>query len=477
MAARTVSNTGGNWNTTATWVGGAVPIAGDDVNFTATSGPLTVNVSTANLIGINFTNYVGTIIFNNPINTTGTINLGTGGYIQAGPSGLALVNTNNITSNGVIWSRTLTFQAATFTTILNDALNVTGAILSTGGFIHTINGFSLYVGGNLSMASNGILGTTNLIFNGTGTWSNTGAIAGIKNNVTINTTGTLTIGANIYYNTGILTYITGNVDTGTNNSTLNIATTATLNTNGMIWNNIIVTPGTFTLTGNLSCKNFTAGGGGVTFNSSGGNIYILGNLLHNGGGAMIGTASINLIGTGTWIDTAANDIRNNLIINTPGTITMVGNIYYNTGTLTYINGSVITKNSRLTISIATTLVNCHKINFDRILITSGIIITMNEFFSGSPNLKTTISSTVATTNYTIRFQDGFEKISKFVNINNCTLSNPLQLLVTTNSPRSSTNKGIRYINQSPNGIAKNKPSVNVPMAYGVGGLLSDPNMK
>lgn len=83
MPLRTVSNTGGNWNATTTWVGGVVPLAGDTVNFTATSGNLTVNVTTANLAGIDFTNYVGTITFTAAITSGGTINLGTGGYTQA----------------------------------------------------------------------------------------------------------------------------------------------------------------------------------------------------------------------------------------------------------------------------------------------------------------------------------------------------------------------------------------------------------
>jgi hypothetical protein len=96
---------------------------------------------------------------------------------------------------------------------------------------------------------------------------------------------------------------------------------------------------------------------------------------------------------------------------------------------------------------------------------------MNEFFSGSPSLVTNIVSNG--TNYTIAFQDGFEKIAKFVDISSCTLSKPLQLLVLTKSKRNSTNSGIRYINQSPNGIAKGNPSVNLT-TFGAGGLLADP---
>ena len=65
MAVRTVSILGGNWNAVTTWVGGVVPSATlDTVDFTALSGNLIVNVAST-CIGIDFTNYVGTITINN----------------------------------------------------------------------------------------------------------------------------------------------------------------------------------------------------------------------------------------------------------------------------------------------------------------------------------------------------------------------------------------------------------------------------
>jgi hypothetical protein len=124
MPLRTVSNTGGNWNATSTWVGGVVPIAGDTVDFTATSGNLTVNTNTANLAGIDFTNYINTIYINSIIYVSGAINLGTGGYTQLGTNGLTIINTSTITSNGTVWSRTLTFSNATSTTTLSSFVNV-----------------------------------------------------------------------------------------------------------------------------------------------------------------------------------------------------------------------------------------------------------------------------------------------------------------------------------------------------------------
>ena len=719
MALRTVSNTGGNWNVVGAWVGGVVPIAGDTVAFTATSGPLVVNVSTAILAGINFTNYVNTITFNQPINTNGTINLNTGGYTQAGASGLIISGTATI-SGSATWSRILTFTGTTYTITLGSTINVTGQVTfsqtgtlsfsvgvntfnPTGNILvahgittlpnnlniinlsiipstttqPTLNTNTINISGNLTLNSNTggmfVGGTTSLILTGTGTWSHSGTAMQLRNNLTINTTGILTVSGNVYYNTGTLTYIPNTGSVVTTGSTLNVNLNTTLNTNTLNWNNVVFFPavsstititltsnfnvlgtlshvqntgfiiinglfninvsgnlstgaivsgtsthvlngtgtistgnffrtsltintaGTITISGafyfstgtlthvtgnvifsntilwitlsatlntsnltwptvyinsgtatltllsNLVTDNFTANqgvitwvtggnslivnndmivgsdqypsGGGTTtltipnelnvrnltlnttaFNSSSGiypttvngsAIYVTGNLrvgnysyLTN---PITGTSNIILIGTGTFSSSFNGfvyaTLSNNLIINTGGTITFSGSILYSTGTLTYLSGKVITKNSILYLQSATTLINCHRINFDRVVIASGVTITMNEFFSGSPGLKTTMSPST-TTNYTIAFRDGFEKISKFVNISGCTLAKPQQLLVITNSKRSSTNtRGIRYINQSPNGIPKGKPSISSPMTFGAGGLLSDPNMR
>ena len=608
MAVKTVSNTGGNWNATAAWVGGVVPLLGDTVDFTATSGNLVVNVTTTTLSGINFTNYLGIITFNANIVVNISVNLGTGGYTQAGSGafGLSISISTTITSNGVVWNNLLTFFGNTQTYTLADNLTVTGNIVMSGTSSSTFTGNTLYIGGNLTVTTNvAIFGPTEFVFNGTGTWSHT-TNGLMRGNVTINTTGTLTIGTNIYLRQGILTYTNGTVITI--GSTLNITNALTVNTgtstidmpNGINWNNVAITGGAQTLTSNLNCLNFTmAGATNVTINNSGGNIYISGNLSHNTANILSGTASINLIGTGTWSHISTGSINNNLNINTSGTLTIGTNVYYSTGTITYIQGDINTSGSTLNIALATTLntsgitwnnvsltsgtqtllsdlnvlnfivngnnnpvlnlnkinvignlqvdgtnavsgtaeiillgdgtwsnssnaelrnnltintagtiklgtnvyygigtikylsgkintknstfnvvanttlINCHKINLNNVRINGGSTITMNEFFSGSPSLVTNIISSSSTANYTIIFQDGFEKIAKFVNISSCTLSKPMQLLVLTKSKINSRNTGIRYINQSPNGIAKGEPSVN-QTTFGAGGLLPDP---
>ncbi len=466
MAVITVSNTGGNWNATTTWVGGVVPSPTlDTVAFTATSGNLNVNVAST-CIGIDFTNYVNTITFTALLTINGPVNLGTGGYTQAGASGIQVGVTSTLTSGGVTWSRLWTFAGGgTFT--LADNWNFTGTLnfSNTGGLV--INGNTINTSNLTSTTLQTVSGTTNIVFNATGTWSNTSTGA-VRNNITINTTGTLTVSGNVYYNTGTLTHIAGVVDT--TGSTLNIALATTFNTSGMTWNNVTITSGIQTLTSDLNCQNLT--NSSVTINGLF-NINVSGNLTANGI-TLIGTATIVLMGTGTWTATnGSNTFRIPVIINTNGIITLPNSLYHESS-LTYIKGTVKSNNTTITFGggTTTTLVNLHKLIFKNVIIGANTTITMNEFFSGSPSLVTNITST-STSNYTISFQDGFEKISKFVNISNCTLSKPLQLLVLTKTKRSSTNTGIRYINQSPNGIAKGEPSVN-QTTFGAGGLLPDP---
>jgi hypothetical protein len=101
MATRTVSAAGGNFGVTTTWVGGVVPVANDDIVANATSGNLTLNVtSTPNLTGANFTGYTRTLALgNNQMNLTSgstvtlsstmtVTNASTGGRFQfANPGG------------------------------------------------------------------------------------------------------------------------------------------------------------------------------------------------------------------------------------------------------------------------------------------------------------------------------------------------------------------------------------------------------
>ena len=186
-----------------------------------------------------------------------------------------------------------------------------------------------------------------------------------------------------------------------------------------------------------------------------------------------GTTNIKITG-GTITGISTTQLRNNLEIAGDVTISDSAEFRYNTGTLTYTSGKVTTTGSTLLIALATTLINMDKIAWNIVLAPAGTILTMNKFFSGSPKQKTTIQSSTSGTAYTITFQDTFEKTAKFVKVSDCSLTRKGQLLMLTSNSDKGGNSGIRYINQSPNGIAKNAPSIVNTMTSPAFGLVADP---
>jgi hypothetical protein len=476
MAIRTISNAGGNFNDTGTWVEGIVPVAGDDVVATATSGNLTVNVASGGvgLLSFNMTSYTGLLTMDNTLTISGNMTLVATMNI-AGSSNIICNATATLTSGGkVLPGLSLAGTARTYT--LADNFQV-GAFINTASTTSvTLNGNTLSVSGNMTI-SRTFAGTTNIVYNTstTQTINITGVGTCSLPTQTFNATGTITI-SGYGASGGTLTYTAGTVVT--TGSTLAISLATTLNTNGIVWNNITFTGlnQTMTLLSDLYANGTVTLQGTNTQIINGSTIFCNSNLTVNGI-AQSGTTAIVLTGTGTWSSAFTSRVlRNNLTINTSGTITISGTINYNTGTLTYTTGKVITTGSTLAISLASTLINMDKIAWNIVTVTAGVTLTMNKFFSGSPNQKTTIQSATSGTAYTITFQDTFEKIAKFVKVSDCSLTRRGQLLMLTpNSNKGGNgNLGIRYINQSPNGIAKNSPTVADPITYPAAGLVADP---
>ncbi len=128
---------------------------------------------------------------------------------------------------------------------------------------------------------------------------------------------------------------------------LRFGATLTVTSNGTIYtgNIQVATPITITLADNLSCSgtfDFTASSGAITLN---GNILnIAGSLLYSSPTITSGTTTIIFNGTGTWSHTSTGYIRNNVTINTAGTLTLGAQIRWhgNSTALTYISGTVIT---------------------------------------------------------------------------------------------------------------------------------------
>ena len=473
MANRYFLNIGANWGDTANWsdtsggTGGfSVPTNADDVFFDANSGNCTVNASNRVAKTLDFTGYTNTITMTFGITVSGSVTL-VAAMTIAGASGLTINATGTFTSNGKTWPNALTFSA-TNTLTLADDLSV-GGLLTTSGGTTTVNGtFNINASGGITISANLVqgIGTTTLNLTG-GTWSGGGVVR-----INTNLNGNVIISGTVWFDTRTLTHLSGNITTS--GSILRSLANVTYNTGSVVWNNITFDNLTYTLLSDLNINGNIGTLGTVTFNgtfninSSG--TFNIGNTIQQG----TGVTTLNLLG-GTWSTTSANGIlRLNTNIN--GNITISGNVYYNTGTLTNLSGKTNANTATLNIAASSTFINCDKINFKTITITAATTQTFNRFFSGSALVPTRIQSGTAGTNYTITFQDRFEKITKFTKISNCTVTNRGQLLCITDKSNKGGNVGVRYINQMPNGLPKNNPSTTNPLGYATSTyLLSDPN--
>lgn len=577
MAVYTVANGGGNINAGATYVGGIAPSSTDTIDFTATSGQLTVN-TIFTIAGIDFTNYVNTLTMSAVLSVNGNVTL-VAGMTITGASGLTVSTTATLTSNGKTWPNNLTFSGTSQTYTLADNWTVNGTFsvgnsivngniinlvgnlsvtasmtsrgttvmnfagtstwtgnvylrnsitvngnltLSSGGVglrdnvsftyvsgtfnattcpftvndnvtfnnvssitfyrvdfgsttqtttlnsdlyvsfqvtisnaVNTINGNNIYLSGSLSMGHI-CQGTTQINLIGTGTWSGAGVV---RNNLTINTAGTITVSGIVYYNTGTLTYTSGTVVT--TDSVLAITSSCTLNTGVMNWNNITTsaTNPSVTLLSDLNISgNLTTSASSQSFNGLF-NINVSKNLTI-GGTSTLGTAQLNLIGIGTWSAGLGTTMALNTTIKSSANIILGSLITYNTGTLTIEKQAIITTrtNSSLTISNTCTLTNIDKCKFKNVTVTAGVTLTMNKFFSGSPEIKTVVRSS-ATSNYTITFTDRVPKKAYFVNVKNCTVTQTTtknQLNIIGRDSNAGFNTGIIFGEAGLNGFPLNQ---------------------
>ena len=147
-------------------------------------------------------------------------------------SGIAgtFLNSLNFSSGTIDWSGNTTYlpfsilwQVGAIVTLLSDIY-----IGSSGYQIVTISGtYDIYINGSCTGSING----NNIYLTGTGTWT------GVMNcNIIINTLGTITITSSITLSSNkSINYISGTVIT---TGTTLIITTCTLNTNGILWENI-----------------------------------------------------------------------------------------------------------------------------------------------------------------------------------------------------------------------------------------------
>lgn len=211
-------------------------------------------------------------------------------------------------------------------------------------------------------------------------------------NITINTPNTFTITDQIRLgNNSSITYVNNIGTIVTTGSYLIFAGTGiVINTSGMTWGNVStgISGPNVTLTSNLNLSGtFLVGVISV----------INGFSIRTGGltvsAVLSGTSTFEFVGTGTWSHTTTNSLATNVTINTPGTLTISGNVYFGTGILSYISGTVVTTGSTLNITSSCTF-NTNTMNWNVINVNSTLacILTLGS------NINTDTLSLAATSN-------------------------------------------------------------------------------
>lgn len=185
-ATRTISDAGGNWNSTGTWVEGAVPTTGDAVVATATSGNLAINVDTATIGSFDLTNYTHTLSGStNYIYCSGNVTL-PNGFTNSLTKAIRITGTSTLTvgssqsiyildvwgsSANVSLGADTTFgaecyiQGGTFNTnnhtittpVIGDEASALAKTLNLGSSTINVTGNSpgvAFTGGNLTVSSN-----------------------------------------------------------------------------------------------------------------------------------------------------------------------------------------------------------------------------------------------------------------------------------------------------------------------------------
>lgn len=488
-------NSTSNWSATDGGGSGAsVPTLSDDAIFNNNSGSGSVDFNVAfSCLTLTTTGFTGTFTNSSTINIYGNITLGSGmTNNHTGQFNIAAACTIN--TNGIKIYALRNNSAVTLTLASDvEVITTTGALSGT----FTINNasFTLYTA-SVTAVSFVIIGTANIVFRTNGTWA--GTIT--SNPVTIESGTTTTINSSATLSTVVFN---NNGTLVTDGSTFNIVGGCTINgLNTTILNNLTITAnGTSTLTFGSDITIFGSYtlsiGTNNTVTITGGNIFTYRDVtlsITANGSSILGMAAgyaLYFLGYGTinWgCGVGASYIKGAMIFNTTGkyylvTRTNSSGSRYDGGTINLISGTVDASKfdfiSRT--QVTTTFLNLNKIQFRSVVLTAGGTYNMNTFFSGSANVKTTVSSS-ASTNYIITFIDGFEKIAKFVKVSNCTLSQKNRLLIITDHANANTgnntNVGVRYINQAPNGIPRGKPSANLQACFGIDdGFCAEPLSK
>jgi cytoskeletal protein CcmA (bactofilin family) len=383
-----------NWSSTSGGANNAsVPTSVDDVTFNgagANGNTASTISATITILSLTITSgYTNTLTHNANLTVAGNVTLSTA-YTIAGTATLIVSTTSTITSGGKTWPNNLTISSALTTTISGN-LSVTGLLTISGrnAVINAAASETITVAGGLTVTnalSSAITGTIKIQLTG-GTW--TSNISSNTLNISqLSLAGNITLASIASFGTGTLVYTSGTITTtGSTLYLCNSTSLATLNTNGITWNNVTFVPGnttTITLTSDLNINGLLSTTlFGVTINKTASEkITVAGGITIST--QLTGTADIYLTG-GTWSGSASIALGNNLYIN--GNVTVSGGVRYGTGTMTYQSGTVTTTGSTLTLNTST--LNTNGITWNNITNATTTVITLTSDLTLAGNLSTT----------------------------------------------------------------------------------------
>ena len=537
MATYYFRNAGTDWNTASNWslsdggpADGAVPTAADAAYFTGNSGNCTVSTASRTCLSLIFSSvleefeYTGTFTLNNTLTVSGNITLSPT-MTFAGTSTITINANSTITSNTKVFPCSITISGPRTITLGDDIyVDLDFNTSVPGGGSLTLNGNTLYVSRNFQSITVGtsVICNSNLTMIGTGVFSvvpSFSATLSGTGTISFNTSGTITINSTfVTSNQGSRTiqYVNGTVVVPPGNGLGLVAansTTLSVNLKGIRIKGgaTIATQGAISLLSDLVIDGGTVFFGAgflpanqpLTINNNGGNLYFgeteLPSLISGNpfGSLTGGNATWYFRGSGNCVFVGHNlgYVYPSMVFDHTGTITFrngnyIGNetfalIFGGGLTYTYIRGKFATegftgiKNRGLiNIGNVCTLIGFDKANgLNNIVITNGITVTMDKFFSGRPDLITNVFCSTTTGAYTINFQDTFEKFANWVKVSNCTVARRGQLIILNQKATTVTgrNVGVRYQNVWPNGVPKDSPvTSDNSTAFGAGGLLADP---
>jgi hypothetical protein len=312
MATYTVSSTGGNWNSAATWTTALAnpatgPLAADIIIVPSGAGNLTINLNSSCLTITFQAGYVNTFTINNGITLTVT---GTAITLVSGMN-YATGTTGVLSTVSVQPSVAINFDGIVIPNLTLGRIGVATQTVTVSGTTPTVqnlvisnsvsNGTLALAGVSLTITSSfnltlGLVNGTLLTFSGSTTITQAGA--SIANSITVSS-GTLTMLSNLTKLGGTITFAVG-TSLVPSTFTLTLTSATTLDTSNVTWYNVTLsaTGANHILLSNLNISNnLSVTATSVFFNAF--NINISGSLIATANFTLNSQGTINMIGSGT----------------------------------------------------------------------------------------------------------------------------------------------------------------------------------